>query len=67
MLTGGQEKKVRLFDLNRPDAEPSFIGGSNGETAHDGVIKSVLWVGDWGGVSGGNDGLIKSVIHFEWI
>ena len=22
LLTGGQEKKVRMFDLNRPDAEP---------------------------------------------
>jgi len=58
MLTGGQEKKIRLFDLNRPDAEPVFIGKS-GETPHEGVIKSVIWVGDWGGVSGGDDGFIK--------
>ena len=63
MLTGGQEKKIRLFDLNRPDVDPISIG--NGEIAHDGVIKSVLWVGDWGGVSGGDDGLVKSVLYFR--
>lgn len=65
MLTGGQEKKIRLFDLNRPDAEPFYIGGDKGETVHDGVIKSVLWVGDWGGVSGGDDGLIKSAVYSQ--
>lgn len=63
MLTGGQEKKIRLFDLNRPDADPIFVG-KNGET-HEGVIKSVLWIGDWGGVSGGDDGLIKLVVIFN--
>lgn len=59
LLTGGQEKKIRLFDLSRPEADPTFIRGSPGDTAHDGTIKSVLWVGDWGGVSGGDDGFIK--------
>lgn len=56
MLTAGQEKRIRLFDINRPDAEPGFVGG---EAAHDGVIKSVLWVDESGGVSGGDDGFIK--------
>lgn len=62
LLTGGQEKKVRLFDLSRPDADPVYIG-KNEDNAHDGTIKSVLWVDDSGGVSGGDDGFIKFVIH----
>ncbi|EPQ26986.1 uncharacterized protein PFL1_05622 [Pseudozyma flocculosa PF-1] len=44
ILTGGHEKKLRLFDLSRPDAEPDYllIDGEKG-TAHDGTIKSVVW------------------------
>jgi len=58
LLTGGQEKKVRIFDLNRPDAEPDPLYDS-GMLSHDGTIKSVVWVGDHTGVSAGEDGIIK--------
>ena len=58
LLTGGQEKKVRIFDLNRPDAEPDFLCDS-GVLSHDGTIKSVVWVGEHTGVTAGEDGIIK--------
>lgn len=58
LLTGGQEKKVRIFDLARPDAEPDFLYDS-GILSHDGMVKSVVWVGDHTGVSAGEDGKIK--------
>lgn len=46
IITGGHEKKLRLFDLERPDAEPSFLretAGSTSEAVHAGNIKSVVW------------------------
>lgn len=45
VLTGGNEKKLRLFDLNKPEAEPTLLsrGDSSQDTAHDGVIKSLVW------------------------
>jgi serine-threonine kinase receptor-associated protein len=58
LLTGGQEKKVRIFDLGRPDAEPDILSEGSG-LSHDGTIKSVVWFGDDTGVSAGEDGLIK--------
>jgi len=58
LLTGGQEKKVRIFDLNRPDAEPDFLCDS-GVLSHEGTIKSVVWVGDHTGVTAGEDGVVK--------
>jgi len=58
LLTGGQEKKVRIFDLSRPDSEPDLLG-EPGAYSHDGVVKSVVWVGDHTGVSAGEDGLVK--------
>ena len=58
ILTGGQEKKVRIFDLNRPDAEPDFLCDS-GMLSHEGTIKSVVWVGDHTGVTAGEDGIVK--------
>ncbi|KIY61833.1 WD40 repeat-like protein [Cylindrobasidium torrendii FP15055 ss-10] len=58
LLTGGQEKKVRMFDLARPDAEPDYLTESAG-LAHEGTVKSVVWVGDHTGVSAGEDGLVK--------
>ncbi|KAF9533406.1 serine/threonine kinase receptor associated protein [Crepidotus variabilis] len=58
MLTGGQEKKVRIFDLNRVDAEPDFLLDS-GALSHEGTIKSVVWIGDHTGVSAGEDGRVK--------
>ncbi|KAF8964019.1 WD40 repeat-like protein [Flammula alnicola] len=53
-----QEKKVRIFDLNRPDAEPDFLYDA-GPLSHDGTIKSVVWVGDHTGVTAGEDGKVK--------
>jgi len=58
LLSGGQEKKVRIFDLRRPDAEPDILSEGSG-LSHDGTIKSVVWFGDNTGVSAGEDGLIK--------
>lgn len=39
VVTGGHEKKLRLFDLQRPDKE-ELLGG---ERAHEGTIKSAVW------------------------
>jgi serine-threonine kinase receptor-associated protein len=61
LLTGGQEKKVRIFDLSRPDAEADFLGDV-GLPSHDGTVKSVVWVGEHTGVSAGEDGIIKFVV-----
>lgn len=58
ILTGGQEKKVRIFDLARPDAEPDFLLDP-GPLSHEGTVKSVVWVGEHTGVSAGEDGMIK--------
>ncbi|KAJ3726271.1 WD40-repeat-containing domain protein [Lentinula raphanica] len=58
LLTGGQEKKVRIFDIGRPDADPDFLGDTGG-LAHDATVKSVVWVGDHIGVTAGEDGHIK--------
>jgi serine-threonine kinase receptor-associated protein len=60
LLTGGQEKKVRIFDLGRPDAEPDFLA-EPGALSHEGMVKSVVWVGEHTGVTAGEDGLIKCV------
>lgn len=64
LLTGGQEKKVRMFDLRRPDAEPDFFVESGTSLSHDGTVKSVVWVGEHTGVSAGEDGIIKCAINF---
>ena len=44
VVTAGHEKKLRLFDLQRPDADAALfqMEGGNG-LAHAGVIKSVVW------------------------
>ena len=60
LLTGGQEKKVRIFDVNQPDASPDFFEDTNG-LAHEGTIKSVIWGPDNRGVTAGEDGYIKYV------
>lgn len=62
LLTGGQEKKVRIFDIGRPDADPDFLSESGGGTSHDATVKSVVWVGEHTGVTAGEDGKIKSVL-----
>lgn len=61
LLTGGQEKKVRIFDIGRPDAEPDILSEGNGQS-HDGTVKSVVWFDENTGVSGGEDGVIKWVL-----
>lgn len=47
IFTAGMEKKLRRFDLSRPDAEPEVFldpsSSSGGSTSHDGNIKSVIW------------------------
>jgi len=58
LLTGGQEKKARIFDVNRPDAPPDFLEDTNGLT-HEGTVKSVVWVAENLGVTAGDDGNIK--------
>ncbi|CAO3687091.1 unnamed protein product [Umbelopsis ramanniana] len=40
VLTGGQEKKLRVFDLNQPESAPLEA------TGHEGAIKSVAWDDD---------------------
>jgi len=58
LLTGGQEKKVRVFDVRRPDAVPDILSDGNGQS-HDGTVKSVVCLDENTGVSGGEDGVIK--------
>lgn len=64
ILTGGHEKKLRLFDLSRPEEEASYLSEkslANG-MAHDGNIKSVVWQrgeGEGTVVSAGEDKTIK--------
>lgn len=60
LLTAGNEKKVRLFDLTRPDAVPSFMKRGPNNEAHDGTIKSVIWDAERAvGVSAGDDKVIR--------
>jgi len=59
LLTGGQEKKVRIFDLARPDAEPVFLVDGSAGLSHDGTIKSVVSVTDNIVVTSAEDGKIK--------
>ena len=61
LLTGGQEKKVRIFDIANPGAEPDILSDGNG-LSHDGTIKSVVWFDENTGVSGGEDRFIKWVL-----
>lgn len=52
---------MRMFDLRRPDAEPEFFTESGAAFAHEGTVKSVVWVGEHTGVTAGEDGVIKYV------
>ena len=61
LLTGGQEKKARIFDITRPDAPPDFLEDTSG-LAHEGTVKSVVWVADNLGVTAGEDGNVKCVM-----
>lgn len=40
LLTGSNEKLLRIFDLQKPDSEPVCIKG------HEGSIRYVRWIGD---------------------
>ncbi|XP_029453221.1 serine-threonine kinase receptor-associated protein [Rhinatrema bivittatum] len=40
LLTGGQDKLLRIYDLSKPEAEPQEIGG------HTAAIKKALWYND---------------------
>ncbi|SNX84891.1 related to UNR-interacting protein STRAP (serine-threonine kinase receptor-associated protein) [Melanopsichium pennsylvanicum] len=57
VITAGHEKKLRLFDLQRPDAEPNMFSmrGEGKGLAHEGVIKSCVWHRSGGGGGGGSD------------
>jgi len=57
LLTAGDEKKMRLFDLNRTDAVPSFMKRGSNE-AHDKTIRSVVLRNNVA-VSAGDDGMIR--------
>jgi serine-threonine kinase receptor-associated protein len=61
ILTGGHEKKMRLFDLARPEAEPNFfVKAEGGGTAHDGNIRSLVWdPQSAAAVSAGEDKVIR--------
>ena len=61
-MKGGHEKKIRLFDLGRPDAEPLILGNRADGKSTDGNIKSLVWdEGQSGttGVSASEDGFVR--------
>jgi serine-threonine kinase receptor-associated protein len=61
-LQGGHEKKIRLFDLGRPDAEPLVLGSNPDGLSTEGNIKSLVWdEGQAGtiGVSASEDGVVR--------
>lgn len=43
IYTGGMEKKLRRYDLSRPDSPPELYSANGSATSHDGMIKSVIW------------------------
>lgn len=60
IVTGDQTKKIRIFDLSRPDADPRYLVAKNMETAHEKFVKSVVWLPDGRQiVSGGEDGVVN--------
>lgn len=59
---GGNEKKIRLFDLTRPDAEPLTLGSSPDGLSCDGTVRSIVWDDSNGGttgVSAAEDGVVR--------
>ncbi|KAI5450441.1 hypothetical protein NCC49_003064 [Naganishia albida] len=62
LLTGGNEKKIRLFDLGRPDAQPLVLGNYADGNSCRGTIRSLVWDEGQGGVVGisaSEDGLVR--------
>jgi serine-threonine kinase receptor-associated protein len=62
LLTGGHEKKIRLFDLNRTDAQPLVLGSNPDGLSCDGIVRSVVWDEGQGGsvaVSAAEDGKVR--------
>lgn len=62
LLTGGHEKKIRLFDLGRPEAEPLVLGSNPDGLSTEGNIKSLVWDEGQGGtigVSASEDGSVR--------
>lgn len=62
LLTGGNEKKIRLFDLARPDAEPLVLGSRADGLSCDGTVRSIVWDDSNGGttgVSAAEDGVVR--------
>ena len=62
LLQGGHEKKIRLFDLGRPDAEPLVLGQNPDGVSCDGTVRSLVWDEGSGGtlgVSAAEDGLVR--------
>jgi serine-threonine kinase receptor-associated protein len=49
---------VRVFDLNRPEAEPDVFTES-GLLSHEGTVKSVVWADEHASVTASDDGTIK--------
>ncbi|CAE6420042.1 unnamed protein product [Rhizoctonia solani] len=65
-MTGGQEKKLRIWDLSRAGqgaetkpGEPSFLKAPGLAVAHEGTIKSVIWGSEHLGVSAGDDAVVR--------
>lgn len=62
LLTGGNEKKIRLFDLNRTDAQPLVLGSNPDGLSCEGNIRSIVWDEGQGGavgVSAAEDGKVR--------
>ena len=58
LVTGGHEKKVRIFDLSKPDTDPLILT-DNGKDAHEGIIKSVVAISDTLVATAAEDGFVK--------
>lgn len=63
IVTGDQTKKIRIFDLSRPDADPRFLNATGSDSAHEKIVKSVVWLPDGNQiVSAGEDGRVQFVL-----
>jgi serine-threonine kinase receptor-associated protein len=68
IVTGDQTKKIRIFDLSRPDADPRFLNAPGSDSAHEKIVKSVVWLPDGNQiVSGGEEGKVQSVASLPFL